>query len=124
MEKSTLSILQCLNFTFSSQEVLVKELHQLIGCVIFHWPKAHHQRLCASSQECSPQSQLLIAATDQCQTSFTSAQGNQFTIPQIQAKSIDGIKTSIGQQDRRKIRCVQPAMTVSCQVNDWATRRL
>src|SRR5205085_3223637 len=124
MEKSTLSILQCLNFTFSSQEVLVKELHQLIGCVIFHWPKAHHERLCASSQECSPQSQLLIAATDQCQTSFTSTQRNQFTILQIQAESVDGIKTSIRQQDRRKIGRIQPAMTMSCQVNNRATRGL
>src|SRR5258706_15834810 len=124
MEKSTLSVPQCLNFTFLSQEVLVKELHQLVGCVIFHWPQAHHECLCASSQECSPQSQLLIAATDQCQTSFTSAQRNQFTILQIQAESIDGIKTSIGQQDRRKIGRIQAAMTVSCQVNDRATRGL
>ena len=64
MEKATLSTLQCLNFTFPSQEVLVKELHQLIGCVIFHWPQAHHERLCPSSQECSPQPQLFITATD------------------------------------------------------------
>src|SRR5260221_8031018 len=124
MEKSTLSILQCFNFAYSSQKVQVKELHQLIGCVIFYRPQAHHERLCASSQECSPQSQLLIAATDQCQTSFTSAQRNQFTILQIQAESIDGIKTSIGQQDRRKIGRIQAAMTVSCQVNDRATRGL
>src|SRR6266567_6210332 len=124
MEKATLSIPQCLNFTFPSQEILIKELHQLIGCVIFHWPQTHHERLCPSSQECSPQSQLLIAATDQCQTSFTSTQRNQFTILQIQAESIDGIKTSIGQEDRRKIGRIHPAMTVSCKVNDRATRGL
>ena len=42
MQEAALSSSQRLDLAIFIQEILVKELHQLIGSVIFYWPQAHH----------------------------------------------------------------------------------
>src|SRR6266568_1571962 len=61
MYERTLSGSQGLNLTISSEEVLIKELHQLIGRVIFYGPETHCQRICSSSQERPSQTQLFVS---------------------------------------------------------------
>src|SRR5713226_7908579 len=118
MDESTLSSPQRLNFTLTAEEMLVKKLHQLIGRVVFYRPEAHYQCICASSQECPSQAQLLITPAAQCQPRFTAAQRDQFAALQIEAEGVNGIELPIGKKNRRKIGSIQPAATVGCQVND------
>src|SRR5579864_8265601 len=124
MDERTLSGTQCLDFTLTMQEALVKKLHQLIGRVVFHRPEAHHQGIGPSSQECPSQAQLLVTTAAQGQPRFAATQGNQFAALQIEAEGVNCIELSIGKKNRRKIGGIQPAMAVSRQVNDRTTWRL
>src|SRR6266566_2026158 len=121
MYEAALSVTQRLRLALSIQETLVIKLHQLIRSVIFYWPEAHHQRGRSGSQKCTSQTQLLVTSAAQRQARFTTAQGNQLTSLQIQAECVDSIELSICETHKGKIRGIQPATTMSCQVNNWAT---
>ncbi len=70
MQEAALSSAQCLHSGISTQQTLVKDLHQLIGGVVLYWPEAHHQRRGPSSQECASQAQLLVTSAAECQSGF------------------------------------------------------